>query len=132
MKNIYYFLVSSGKVLFIWMVLLVVSVSIHSITIKGKVNYGERCYQSIRGDVIKKYSYDGTNLTHESLDCNTYYLEYTSTLNEKENILFLASLSKLLSDNDIDCNVHVIIKCEDYQLLSTIVDYQISYTKSII
>lgn len=132
MKRIYYFLVNSGKVLFIWMILSVLSVSLYSFTIKGKVNYGDRCYQFFDQTCIKNYQYEGVELQSSNLECNTYYLSYKSVLEEKENLVFLASLSKLLSDNKINVDVHIIIKCDNYQILSTIVDYQISYVKSLI
>ena len=71
-------------------------------------------------------------LNNNKLVCNTYYLEYETKLKEEENVLFLSSLSKLLYDNDVDTNIHVIMKNDDYQIIATIVDYKVSYTISII
>lgn len=130
--RIYKFFIKSGQVAFIWVILFVISISLYSITIKGKVNYGDRCYQSINEDVIKSYQYEGVLLNNGYLACNTYYLEYKSELEEKDNVIFLAAVAKLLSDNDITCDMHIIIKCKDYQIIATIVDYNISYTKSLI
>ena len=132
MKKIYTFLIKSGKVVFTWMILLVLSVSLYSFTIKGKVNYGDRCYVKLDDMSIKEYSYDGVKLLNGYLGCNTYYLEYESELDEKQNLLFLGALTKHLYDNNIDNNIHLIIKCKEYQMISTIVDYNITYTKSII
>lgn len=132
MKKLYYFFVNCGKVIFIWMIMLLVSVSLNSVVTKGKVNYGNRCYQSFDDNFVRAYQYSGTALNYGKLECNTYYLEYETTLEESENITFLVSLSKLFYDNSINCNIHVILKGEGYQVLSTIVDYQVTYTKSII
>ena len=132
MKKIYYFLVKSGEVLFIWSVLFILSISFYSFTIKGKVNYGDRCYQKLNDDALINYDYDGIILKSGSLECNTLYLEYDSKLNEKENLRFLVSLSKIAHDSNTDVDMHIIIKAEDYQILSSIVDYQVSYIKSVI
>ena len=132
MKRLYYFFVNAGKVAFLSTLLLVISVSLYSLTIKGKVNYGNRCYVSFDTELIDKYEYNGIRLLSSYLECNTCYLEYSSDLNEENNLLFLASLSKLFRDNDVDSNFHIIIKTNDYQILSTIVNYNISYTKTLI
>lgn len=130
MKKLYYFFVKSGEVLFIWSLLVILSITMQSLTIKGKVNYGQRCYQSIDTSFIQKYEYIGVELKSDILECNTYYLTYSSALDENDNLRFLVSLSKLLSDNKIDINMHVTIRCEEYQMLSTIVDYKVSYVTS--
>lgn len=132
MKKLYYFFVNSGKIVFVWTLLLTTSVSLYSLTIKGKVNYGGRCYQNFDDSIIRNMNYKNVKFENGYLACNTYYLEYTSTLSEDNNVIFLVSLSKLLSDNNIDCNIHVVIKNEEYQILSTIVDYQVSYTKTLV
>lgn len=112
--------------------LLIISISLISLTMKGKVNYGGRCTTKIDENIILNHNYKDIILTSNYLGCNTYYLEYNSDLEEKENIIFLASLSKLLSDNNININMHVIIKNQNYQLIATIVDYNISYVKTLI
>ena len=132
MKKLYYFFVYCGEILFIWSIIFIISISLQSISIKGQVNYGDRCYASFNDNFIKEYDYEGVILTSNKLKCNTYYLEYNSELNEQENLIFLLSLSKLFSDNSININTHLIIKNENYQILATIVDYQVTYTKSII
>lgn len=132
MRYIYSFFVKSGKILFTWMILLFLSISLYSLTIKGKTNYGNRCYVNIDDSIIKEYEYDGVILLSCYLGCNTYYLEYESVLDEDKNVIFLSALTKHLLDNNIDNDTHVIIKCKDYQIMSTIVDYNITYTKSII
>ena len=53
-------------------------------------------------------------------------------LDETDNLTFLVSLSKLFYDNNIGSDIHIIIKNEDYQMISTIVDYKVSYIKSLI
>lgn len=130
MRKLYYFFVNSGKVVFIWLIMLIVSICLYSLSIKGKVNYGNRCYVQFNDDVIANYNYDGIMLESANLQCNTYYLQYSSSLNENENLLFLARITKLLYDEDITINVHVIINTKDYVMISTIVDYKISYTTS--
>ena len=130
MKKLYYFFVKSGKILFIWSLLTIISITFQSLTIKGKVNYGGRCYQEINDNFVKEYEYEGIDFISGKLECNTYYLIYNSNLNEEENLKFLVSLSKLFVDNNEDINIHVVIKCEDYQMLSTIVDYKLSYVVS--
>ena len=132
MKIIYKIFVNGGKFIVISLFLLVISISLTSFTTKGEVIYGGRCNMTLNDQIITTYTHPNLKLTSNYLGCNTYYLEYDSSLKEKDNILFLASLSKLLSDNDIEIDTHVIIKCEEYQLMATIVDYNISYTKSII
>ena len=49
---------------------------------------------------------------------------------EKQNVNFLVSIAKLLSDNKVNIDVHVIIKNNDSQIIATIVDYKVSYTIS--
>jgi len=132
MKRIYYFLVNCGKVIFVWAVLFIISISFYSLTIKGKVNYGNRCYHNFDDSFIIEYKYDGIEMKNGYLECNTYYLQYNSSLSENENLLFLISLAKLFYDNEVSTNVHVIIKNNNYQVLSTIVDYKVSYTISLI
>ena len=41
-------------------------------------------------------------------------------------------LSKLFYDNDTSIDIHVTIHNDEYQILSTIIDYKISYTKTLI
>lgn len=130
MKKIYYFLVKGGEIIFIWSLIFIVSITLQSVVIKGQVNYGDRCYKSFEDDFIKEYKYDGVSLNYGYLKCNTYYLEYTSDNSEKQNLNFLISIAKLLSDNNVDIDVHVIIKNKDSQIMATIVDYQVSYTVS--
>ena len=130
MKKLYYFFVKSGEILFIWSLLLIISITIYSLTIRGKVNYGNRCYANIDDTFIKEYKYEKIELENSNLECNTYYLMYTSLLDEANNLKFLLSLSKLLIDNNINLNMHVIIKGDNYQMLSTIVDYKVSYVIS--
>lgn len=132
MKKLYYLFVCLGKIITIWSVMLIISVSGVSISSKGKVNYGDRCTQNFNDGFIKKFKYEGNNLSYDKLECNTYYLEYTSILTEEENIIFLTSISKLFYDNDVDCNLHIIIKSNEYQILSTIVDYKVNYTITLI
>ena len=130
MKRVYYFFVKSGQFIFISLILLTVSISLLAWKSKGIVNYGNRCYQSIDYEVIERFQYKDTSLNNIFLECNTLYLEYTNDLDEKENKLFLAALTKYEKDNNIQCQLQVTIKCKDYQILSSIVNYQISYVKS--
>ena len=130
MKKLYYFFVKCGEILFIWSLLVIISISIQSLTIKGEVNYGDRCYQDFDDELIKKYEYEGVIYKEGNLSCNTYYLTYNSNLQEQQNLRFLISLSKLLLDNNIKLNFHVVIQCDEYQMLSTIVDYKVSYVTS--
>ena len=130
MKKLYYFFVKIGKITFVWALLVIISISINSLTIKGKVNYGERCYQDFDDSIIKTYSYEGVKLNKGVLECNTYYLNYVSLLQEEENLRFLISISKLLIENKIEINMHIFIKCEEYQMIATIVDYKVSYVTS--
>ena len=132
MKKLYYFFVTGGKVLFIWMIMLILSISLYSLSIKGKVDYGNRCKFEMGDEVLAQYSHERIELIASEIKCNTQYLEYRSLLSEKENSLFLVSLAKLMYDEKITLNVHVIIKCDDYQMISTIVDYNVSYIKSYI
>ena len=130
MRKLYYFFVNLGKIIFIWSIMFVISISAQSFTRKGQVDYGGRCYQNFSDEVIKKYSYNGIVLTSGKLQCNTYYLEYTTNLEKEKNIIFLSSLAKLLYDNNIDCNIHVILNGNGYQMLSTIIDNYVSYNIS--
>ena len=132
MRKLYYFFVIGGKVLFVWMIMFILSISLYSLSIKGKVNYGNRCRVEMDDEVLARYSHEGIELVTSEIKCNTQYLEYRSLLSEKENSLFLVSLAKLMYDEKITLNVHVIIKCDGYQMISTIVDYNVSYTKSYI
>ena len=132
MKFIYRFIVNVGKVIFIWGFLLVVSISCYSLTIKGKVNYGDRCNEIIDDTFLKEYKYDGVELVDGKLECNTYYVNYISNLDEEANIVFLVSLAKIFYDNNENSDIHVIIESDNYQILSTIVNYQVSYTISFI
>ena len=131
MKKIYYFFVNSGKVLFIFSFLFLVAISVNSYTIKGKVNYGNRCYVSMDENIVKKFLYEGVDLVDYYLECNTLYLSYDSKLSENKEIIFLASLSKFLSDNNLECDVQVRVNNKEHLLLATIINYQISYTKTI-
>lgn len=132
MKKLYYFFVYAGEVLFIWSIIFILSISFQSIVIKGKVEYGERCNQSFNDEFIRLYDYNGITFNRGILKCNTYYLDYNSELNEEENVIFLVSVSKLFKDNNINSDIHVTITNKDFQIMATIVDYQVSYIKSII
>ena len=132
MKKLYYFFVYAGEVLFIWSVIFILSISFQSLVIKGKVEYGKRCYQNFNDEFVRLYEYKDITLERGTLKCNTYYLEYNSELTEEENVIFLVSLSKLFKDNNIDSDIHVTIINNNFQIMSTIVNYQVSYTKSII
>ena len=132
MKKLYYLFVCIGKIITIWTIMLIVSISGVSIVSKGKVNYGDRCNQSFNDEFIKNYEYTGNELNSSVLACNTYYLEYTTVLSEEENVLFLTSLAKLFYDNYINANIHIILRSKEYQILSTIVEYQVNYTITLI
>jgi hypothetical protein len=114
------------------MIITIASISLISVSNKGKVDYGGRCYQSFDDSFVETYGYLGIELKDNKLVCNTYYLEYESVLNERENILFLNSISKLFYDNSIDCNIHIILKTNQFLILSTIIDYKVSYTTTTI
>lgn len=131
MKKIYYFFVNSGKVLFIYSVLFLVAISLNSFAIKGEINYGNRCIANFNKEIIKEFSYEGVELSFYSLECNTYNLRYISRLSEEKEILFLASLSKFLSDKDIKSDIRLSVINDNHLLLASIVNYQISYTKTI-
>lgn len=130
MKRVYYFFVNCGEVVFIWSLIFIISISLQSVVIRGQINYGERCYQTFNDEFIKNYNYDGITLNYGRINCNTYYLEYSSVLEEKQNLNFLVSISKLLHDYNVDIDTHIIIKNEHMQILATIVNYQVTYTKS--
>lgn len=130
MKKIYYFLVRCGEIIFVWSLIFIISISLQSIVIKRQINYGKRCYQVFNDDFIKEYEYSGITLNYGYTKCNTYYLEYISENEEKQNVNFLVSIAKLLSDNKVNIDVHVIIKNNDSQIIATIVDYKVSYTIS--
>ena len=134
MRKLYYFFITAGKFITIFTFLVLISVCLQSVVLKGKVDYGGRCYQNFNDEFLKDYSYSNIKLSSSNLICNTYYLEYETTLNEKESILFLTSLSKLFYDNNVNCNTHVVLinNNDQYQILSTIVDYKVSYTKTIL
>jgi len=131
MKNkIYKVFVKLGKIFFTINVLIVTSIIIQSFTIKGKANYGDRCYLSDSYEFIDKYKYEGINLKEANLKCNTYYLRYESRLDNKENILFLNSLSKLLQENNTNIDLQVYIVNNDSQIIASVVDYSINYVES--
>ena len=132
MRKLYYFFVYAGEVIFIWSVIFILSISLQSIVIKGKVEYGGRCYQAFDDVFINTYQYEGVMLNRGGLKCNTYYLEYESTLTEEENLVFLVSISRLFKEHEVNSNIHVTITNDNFQIMSTIVGYKVSYTKSII
>ena len=131
-KKTYKLLVNLGKIFFIWFLLFIISISINSFTIKGKANYGNRCNNSMNLSIFDNYKYKSINLISRYSECNTTYLEYESELNENDNIVFLVSLSKLLIDKNFNSDIHIIIRCREYQIIATIVDYRVSYIKSLI
>ena len=132
MRKLYYFFVSAGEVIFVWSLIFILSVTLQSVVIKGKVDYGGRCYSEFNDEFIISFDYNGIVLKNGYLECNTYYLVYETDLNENDNIIFLASIAKLFKDNDIDINIHVMLINKEYQIIATIVDYQVNYVKSIL
>ena len=130
MRKLYYFFVTGGKVICIWALIFIISITCQSVVIKGKVDYGNRCIQSFDDNFVLEYKYKGTELRSQKLECNTYYLEYQTELDEKQNILFLSTLSKLFYDHGIDCDIHLILIHKNYQMIATIVDYKVSYIVS--
>ena len=132
MRKLYYFFVNGGKVICIWAFMFVLSITFQSLVIKGKVDYGNRCTQVFNDEFIVEYEYEGILLKEGKLECNTYYLQYQTQLVEEKNIMFLSSISKLFYDNNVNCNIHIILQNSDYQIIATIVDYKVSYIKSLI
>ena len=132
MKRLYYFFVMCGKALFVTFILFVISLSLYSLNIKGKVSYGDRCTINFDDEEIVNIEYTDISMTSHYLECNTYYLNYKTSLAEKEIIKFMAYLCTILRDNNITANFHLIIISSEYQYMATIVDYQISYIKTYI
>ena len=119
-----------GKIVFVINLLILISIISQSLTIRGKTNYGDRCYLDGNYDFINEYKYNGISLKDASLKCNTYYLMYDSYLDNKDNILFLNSLSKLLQENNTNIDLHVSIVNNDSQIIASVKDYSINYVES--
>ena len=130
MKKLYLILVKAGKIFLLTDLLIVMAIVIHSFSIKGKVNYGDRCYVSYDFNTIINYEFEGITLVSNELKCNTFVMFYKSKLDSKSNILFLNDLAKLLYENDIECDVNVTIVSPTHQIIASIVDYKINYVES--
>ena len=132
MKKLYLGIIKIGKIFVLVDLLIIISVVIQSFSIKGKVNYGNRCYISYDFTPVTNYTFEGIELVSSELKCNTFVINYKSVLDNKSNILFLNDLSKVLYENNIESDVNVTIVSINHQIIASIVDYKVNYVESLI
>lgn len=128
LSKIWNFSVKAGLSLFVLSIMFLSSIVLVSITQKGKIYYGDRCYAFIEEKVISYLNQDEVISYDYDFACNTLYLDLT--LNEnitKEGAkTLLVRLSSYYDEIEYNVDTQITLKGNDYLILATLIDKEIT------
>lgn len=124
----WHFLAKCGLVIFIYFLMFVGSVSLVSLTQKGKVYYGNRCNSILNNQAIEYLKQDEIIAYDYELNCNTLYLDLNvdDELNESKIKALLVRIASYYEEINYDIDTQITIKNSKYLVLASLVNYEIS------
>lgn len=131
-KKLWKFLYKGGISFFLLGLMFFSSVSLVSLTQKGKVYYGNRCHSSLDKKTISFLKQEEIISYDYELNCNTLYLdlnvnESTTIENAKALIIRISSYNESINYN-IDTQIS--LKGLDYIILASIVQNEVTMSVS--
>lgn len=124
----WHFLAKCGLVFFIYFLMFIGSVSLVSLTQKGKVYYGNRCNSVLNSQAIEYLNQDEIIAYDYELNCNTLYLDLNvdDELNESKIKALLVRISSYYKEINYDVDTQITIKNSKYLVLASLVNYEVS------
>ena len=131
-KKLWKFLYKGGVFLFLLGLMFFGSVSLVSLTQKGKVYYGNRCNSSLDKKTISFLNQEEIISYDYELNCNTLYLDlnvndHISIENAKTLIIRMSSYYKAINYN---VDTQISLKGYDYIILASIVQNEVTMNVS--
>ena len=122
------FFANAGFSLFILMIMFVGAISLVAITQKGKINYGNRCHCTLDDSVISYLNQKEIIAYDYELKCNTLYLDLVLEDNTTKDTAksLLIRLSSHYKDIGYNVNTQITLKGDNYIILASLVDYEIT------
>ena len=118
------FLYKSGAVLFLLAIMFIGSVSLVSLSQKGKVYYGDRCISSLNQKTIEYLNQEEIIAYDYELKCNTLYLDLSSKddLTKDEMIAILVRISSYYKSIGYTTDTQVTLKNNNYLILASLIE----------
>lgn len=132
MKTIYKILWKSGAVLLILTIMFVGAISLFSLSQKGKIYYGNRCYLSLDTRAIDYLNQEEIIAYDYDFACNTLYLDLNvdEKISKDSSKALLVRISTYYKSIDFNINTQISLKGNNYLILASLVNEEVSLSIS--